>query len=338
MEYSYFPVTLGQLAATIRYHELTEGSFRLGSVMVHARYLNHPGLTLGYRLEANGVTMVYATDHEPHSPHHPEAGSGAEAPLPVHREDQGHVEFLAGADLVVHDAQYTLDEYPEKRTWGHSPAERAVDFALAARVKRLALFHHDPGRSDDDMDRLLAACRQRAEGSGLDVFAAVEGQVVELAAGNTAAPPVLLRRDARLAAAASAKPAATTILLVDDDPEILDVLVLTFEAEGYRVLSTDNGDTALELARAERPDLLILDWRLPGRDGLSVCRALRADPDPQLREVPVVLVTGQSGAEDTAAGFAAGVTDYVTKPFKPSHLRARVHAWLLRRRSGSDTG
>jgi len=107
---------------------------------------------------------------------------------------------------------------------------------------------------------------------------------------------------------------------------------LTLEPEGFRLLSATDGDTALAITRAERPDLLLLDWNMPGKDGLQVCRALRAEADVRLREVPVVLLTGQTEADHTAAGFAAGVTDYVTKPFKPSHVVARVHAWLLRTR------
>jgi hypothetical protein len=87
MEYVYFPVTLGQLDATIRYHELTEGVFDLGAVKVTARYMNHPGLALGYRLEAGGAAVVYATDHEPHSRHQPELADPAQLLL-VHREDQ----------------------------------------------------------------------------------------------------------------------------------------------------------------------------------------------------------------------------------------------------------
>src|SRR5262249_56169011 len=94
-------------------------------------------------------------------------------PPPVHREDQRHVEFLAGADLVIHDAQYTAAEYPKKITWGHTPVEWAVDYALAAGAKRLALFHHDPLRDDDALDGLVEICRQRvgAAGPRLDGFA-----------------------------------------------------------------------------------------------------------------------------------------------------------------------
>ena len=333
MEYEYFPVTLGQLDATIRYHELHEGVFNLGGVQVIARYLNHPGLAMGYRLEADGAAMVYATDHEPHSRHQPEVTGPATA-LPVHREDQRHVEFLAGADLVIHDAQYTLEEYPSKLTWGHCPAEVAVGFALAAGVKRLALFHHDPLRDDAALDRLVEVCRRGAVAGGLDVFAAAEGQTIELVEQETVTPQAARPSEAAITKGVGA--ATATILLVDDDQDILRLLTMTLRPEGYRLLSATDGNAALEIARAERPDLLLLDWNMPGRNGLEVCRALRAESDPDLHNVPVVLLTAQVGEEDTAVGFAAGVTDYVTKPFKPAYIRARVQTWLRRKRAGAE--
>jgi CheY-like chemotaxis protein len=240
---------------------------------------------------------------------------------------------------VIHDAQYTLEEYPGKVTWGHSPAELAVDFAVAAGVKRLALFHHDPLRDDAAVDRLVDMGRARAEasGGGLEVFAAAEGLVIELGAVETAATAA-----PEPAAAADSAPAlpgrvTATILIVDDELEILQLLRATLEPEGLRLLSARDGDAALSIARAERPDLVLLDWKIPGRDGLSVCRALRAESDPRLRDVPVILLTGRTEADDTAEGFAAGVSDYVTKPFKPTHVRARVHAWLLRGLAGPKT-
>ena len=96
MEYAYFPVTLGQLGATIRYHDLVEGRFDVGGAQVTARYLNHPGLTLGYRVQAGGAVVVYATDHEPHAKPQPQESSESYMDLhlmPVHREDQGHIAF-----------------------------------------------------------------------------------------------------------------------------------------------------------------------------------------------------------------------------------------------------
>lgn len=336
MEYTYFPVTLGQLGATIRYHDLIEGAFTIGAVRVVTKYLNHPALALGYRLEAGSVVIVYSADHEPHAPDLVRvtavAREAAGAP-PVHGEDRRHVEFLADADLVIHDAQYSLDEYPQKHGWGHTPAEWAVDYALAAGAKRLALFHHDPLRDDAAVDRLAENCRQRAaaSGSGLEVFAAAEGQVLELTErGGTTHRPL----SPAVAVAPHAVP--ETILIADDDPTIVKLLTLSLEADGFRVLTATDGKTALRLARSERPALLLLDWQMPGPSGVEVTRALRNDADPHLRAVPVVLITAQTGVENTAAGFAAGVTDYLTKPFRPAHVRARVRAWLLRR--GADPG
>src|SRR5205807_8576422 len=94
-----------------------------------------------------------------------------------------------------------------------------------------------------------------------------------------------------------------------------------------------DGEATLRLARLEHPELILLDWQMPSADGMEVTRRLRNEPDPALRDVPVVLITAQSGPENTAAGFAAGVTDYLTKPFRPARVRARVHAWLLRRQA-----
>jgi DNA-binding response OmpR family regulator len=121
-----------------------------------------------------------------------------------------------------------------------------------------------------------------------------------------------------------------TVLIVDDAPDIVSLLIGALQAEGVRLLSAADGDSALRIARAERPDLILLDWILPGRDGLEVCQALRAESDPKLRDVPVVLITAHTEPEHVAAGFRAGATDYLTKPFKVAHVRSRVRGWLLR--------
>ena len=151
----------------------------LGGIRVTTQYLNHPALGLGYRLEADGATLVYATDHEPHSLHPLDAPPGAQ---PVHHEDRRHVRFLEDADLVIHDAQYTLADFPAKSGWGHTPVERAVDYAILARAKRLALFHHDPSRDDDGVDELCALAVERASRGDYvpQVFGAAEGEVLEL--------------------------------------------------------------------------------------------------------------------------------------------------------------
>ena len=203
-----------------------------------------------------------------------------------------------------------------------------MDYALAAGAKRLALTHHDPLRDDEALDRLVEICRRRstAAGNGLEVFGAAEGQVLDLAEREGAeAQPV----SPGVAATPGVGP--QTILVADDDPTIVRLLTLSLEPSGFRVLTASDGETALRLARAERPALLLLDWQMPGLSGVEVTRMLREDADPYLRGLPVVLITAQAGVENASVGFAAGVTDYLTKPFRPAHVRARVHAWLMRR-------
>jgi len=360
MEYTYFPVSLEQLGATIRFHDLDEGTYQIGGAQVTARYLNHPAVTLGYRIEAGGRSVVYAVDHEPHSRHQPDAvlgariaSSGIPIPLrgPVHQEDQRHIEFLRGADLVIHDAQYTAAEYPAKLGWGHTAAETAVEFAVAAGAKRLALFHHDPARGDAALATLEHVCRMHAAdaggvGASLEVHAAAEGQVVELTESDVVATsPSLIPEVTNFAtapeptgrgeAASVVAKEPDTVLIVDDEPQVVRLLMQALKSENLRLLTAGDAATALRLARSERPDLILLDWRMPGQSGLDVCRAIRADENHHLRAIPVVLLTALTASDDTDAAFEAGATDYLTKPFGVAHVRARVHEWLLR---GHHTG
>ena len=138
MDYTYFPVTLDQCGANIRYHDLVEGTFDIEDIKVSTRYLNHPALTLGYRLETDGVTVVYACDHEPHS----RMLANGQGEITGH--DLQHAQFVTGADLLIHDAQYTAEEYPAKIGWGHSTVEYAVKLSNKAKVKRLALTSSRP--------------------------------------------------------------------------------------------------------------------------------------------------------------------------------------------------
>jgi phosphoribosyl 1,2-cyclic phosphodiesterase len=180
MQYSYFPVRLADMRAEVRFRDLGEEEFTIGDAQVRVQYLNHTNLALGYRVRADGRDLVYATDTEPHdkalrSLRRPRRGDPP--PWPVHGEDRRFVGFIRGADLVIHDAQYTAEEFPEKIGWGHSTVEHAVDFAVAGAVKRLVLFHHDPARSDRGVDALLRRARRRAarQDSSLEIIAAAEG-------------------------------------------------------------------------------------------------------------------------------------------------------------------
>jgi phosphoribosyl 1,2-cyclic phosphodiesterase len=182
MEHVYFPVRLADLAATVRFRDLDEGEYRLGSARVRVQYLHHTSPTMGYRIHADDRVLVYATDNEPHDRTlRPLDTLGrSTAPWPGHEGDRRFVEFIRGADLLIADAQYVAEEFPARIGWGHSTVEHAVDFAVAGAARRLVLFHHDPTRSDDAVDALLERARARvaAHGARLEVLAAAEGLVL----------------------------------------------------------------------------------------------------------------------------------------------------------------
>jgi two-component system alkaline phosphatase synthesis response regulator PhoP len=129
-----------------------------------------------------------------------------------------------------------------------------------------------------------------------------------------------------------------TILVVDDEPQIVEVVQDYLKQAGFRVLTTCDGQTALTIARHEHPDLIVLDLMLPGvMDGLDVCRTIRQDS--ALGEVPIIMLTARTEEADRLIGLELGADDYVTKPFSPREVVARVRAVLRRaKRDGSPSG
>src|SRR3712207_1368201 len=123
-----------------------------------------------------------------------------------------------------------------------------------------------------------------------------------------------------------------TVLVVDDEPRIVQIARDYLDRAGFRVLSAGNGARALMLARDERPSLIVLDLMLPGMDGLDVTRALRRDP--VLAAVPIIMLTARVEEADKLIGLELGADDYLTKPFSPRELVARVRA-VLRRTEGA---
>ena len=116
-----------------------------------------------------------------------------------------------------------------------------------------------------------------------------------------------------------------TVLVVDDESIVRDVVVKYLQREGYRTLEAGDGDTALGLVEREHPDLVVLDLMLPGTDGLAVCRRIRARS-----ELPVIMLTARGEEADRIVGLELGADDYVTKPFSPRELAARVKTVLRR--------
>ncbi len=119
-----------------------------------------------------------------------------------------------------------------------------------------------------------------------------------------------------------------TILVADDDVDVRTLVVLKLESSGHQVVSVENGAQAVDTCREIRPDLVVLDLMMPGMTGLEACAAIRADP--MVARTPIILLTARAQAADVDAGMAVGVDDYVTKPFSPRQLAARVESLLAR--------
>jgi CheY-like chemotaxis protein/phosphoribosyl 1,2-cyclic phosphodiesterase len=332
MEFTYFPIALSQLPAAISYHDLNEGIHAIGSARVATQFLNHPAMTVGYRIEADGVVVVYLVDHEPFSDQLWRAGAEpGRIESILHEGDRRHAKFMADADLVIHDAQYTPEEYAAKKTWGHSAYDYVVQVAAAAGVRRVALTHHDPAHND----RFVADMEQNARslalqlGTGLEVFCAYEGCTIALEPRSTLKP--FVAADPYQASVARGDPHRFHILVVDDQPDTLTMVVRALEQEQYTVSKAVSGQEALGMIGARMPDLVVLDYKMKGMDGLAVMKTLRARPATQ--DLPVLMLTAMTDEPSTRAGFDAGVTDYVTKPFSIPQLTARVRACLARTQS-----
>jgi phosphoribosyl 1,2-cyclic phosphodiesterase len=170
MQAPFFPVEFDVMKAEFRFECPKLGAHCSQADEIAAIPLNHPNGGYGFRLVEDGRSFVFLTDNEI-SYHHEDGLSRAE-----------YVEVCRGADLLLHDAQYTDEEYRMTRGWGHSTYADAVDLALEAGVKRLGLFHHDPDRTDDDLDVHVEACRARIRDAGgdLECFASAEGMALDV--------------------------------------------------------------------------------------------------------------------------------------------------------------
>jgi phosphoribosyl 1,2-cyclic phosphodiesterase len=182
MESPYFPIGFQRLPSFIEIEELRESSFQLGSVTVQTIFLNHPGITLGFRINASGGSVAYLPDHEPfqrYKFHTTEADtSGSLESLQfARRQDQRLIDFCRDVDVLILDSQYDATEYQSRVGWGHGCLDDVVAIALNANAKRLFLFHHDPAHDDEKMAQMAQWARDFAGALGetLEVDAAREG-------------------------------------------------------------------------------------------------------------------------------------------------------------------
>jgi len=153
------PVEVRELPCRVSFREVQASEWQIGSATIHAHSVSHRGPTLGYRIEDGDTTIAYIPDHEP----------ALGAPLDSLEDEWiSGLALARGADLLIHDAQYTDAEYPDHLGWGHSSLTDALAFGRRAEAKRLLLFHHEPLHDDDELDALGAEARRRWEAMGRD--------------------------------------------------------------------------------------------------------------------------------------------------------------------------
>ncbi|MGI8576136.1 MAG: MBL fold metallo-hydrolase [Egibacteraceae bacterium] len=166
----HFPIRPSELRGEWGFRSLEEGIHHIEGFRVLAREIPHKGgRTFGYRVEDGQRALAYLSDHHPAA-----LGAGPEGFGPYH---EAALELAEGVDVLLHDAQYLATEWPERAGFGHSTVGYAVGLATAARVRTLALFHHDPARTDDEVTALT---RQARDAAPVEVIAAAEGQVLDL--------------------------------------------------------------------------------------------------------------------------------------------------------------
>ncbi len=161
----YFPVGIDELRGSYGLHDVLSSDFTIGTANICVRPIPHVGLTVGYRIEWQGTSVAYISDHQ--------------APLELDTIADGVMELCNGVDLLIHDAQYTPLDWETKSHWGHCTVGYAVHVAKTAGAKSLALFHHDPSRTDQEIDCLAAEARTFPEAKDMCVFAAAEGLTVQ---------------------------------------------------------------------------------------------------------------------------------------------------------------
>ena len=328
MEYTYFPVELNQLGAEITYRDLMEGSYDIDGVRIHTQYMNHPAVAIGYRIEADGVSVLYLCDHEPYSTkvwrEQAEAGR-VESISDIN--DRRHASFMAGADVLIHDAQYTPEEYPAKKNWGHSPFDYVVQLAAAAGVDKLFLTHHDPSHDD----QFLADVEQRAR-----AIAQQNGSKIEVACAFEGCEEAVRPRPRGVRRFIVANPDSVTqfracglhILIVDDEEDLRILASRALRQAGHEISEASGGTEALAMIEESIPDLVVLDQVMPFPDGVEVLRRLRSQPETATLPVVVLMPPGTEGRPESIADGDA--TEFLNKPFTPPQLNARVRAFFER--------
>ena len=267
--------------------------FAIGPFQITPFPLHHPQDCTGFRVECGGRVIVYATDHE-----HGDA-----------EKDATLLQYAKGADILIADAQYTVDEYAQRKGFGHSTWMDAAELAKAAEVGRLVLFHHDPRHCDDALRQIVAEART--------VFARTEAarERMTLTAGDS-----VIAEDMEL----GLKEHPLRVLLVDDQRMVGEAVrrMLMGHTPEIEFKFCSDAATAVATANEFGPTLILQDLIMPGVEGLDMVRAFRANASTA--PVPIIVLSSKEEAATKAESFAAGANDYIVKLPDKIELLARI--------------
>jgi len=184
LQYSFFPVREAEMKSHFDYVALMpHEAVSIGEATVMPIMLNHPVVNLGYRIDCNGKSIFFTGDHEPYfNIYDPEDEAYAEYQALIEEQRDSIIEAIRGVDVIVADSAYTIEEYPAKKGWGHGTFDSCIQLAKDAGAKVLFCTHHEPTRSDDDLEKVFAEAltRQADIIDGLDVRLAREGDEIIL--------------------------------------------------------------------------------------------------------------------------------------------------------------
>ncbi len=183
MQYSFFPVREDEIKSRIEYVTVKPNEpITVGKAKVTPVMLNHPVVNFGYRVESNGKSLFFTGDHEPHiNIYTLDDDTHAEYAQLIEIQQNSIIEAIRNVDVLIADSSYSIEEYPSKTGWGHGTFDSCIELAVAAGVKILYCTHHEPTRSDDELERVFAAAMARHVHNlnGLDVRLAREGEELE---------------------------------------------------------------------------------------------------------------------------------------------------------------
>jgi phosphoribosyl 1,2-cyclic phosphodiesterase len=184
----YFPVQLNELKATLKFRKIEEESFEIAGAKIQTIFVNHPSFAIGYRITNNGKSIVYISDNEPFDRRVAQSLRNVEKSIvekfsrTVGDPNQRVFDFVRNADILIHDATYTPEEYVDRVGWGHSHYLFTLKVAAEGNVKSLILFHHDPAHHDEKVDDILKKCKKEIKNREykFSCVAAAEGMEIEV--------------------------------------------------------------------------------------------------------------------------------------------------------------